>query len=265
MNLYDIMRSAGGGDLFSVLARQYGMSEEEVRKAAEVFLPAFSAGLKGKTSDPFGLTEFLRRLASADYLRAYSSPEWATGGGRARGEEALRFMFGGPEAWRALVNQAGAFSGIPEAKLGELFPSLAAVMFGGLAKEAAAANPMLAAMLKQFESGASGASHPKGPLDRYEEAEAERDRRPADELVRAQGEMMRAGLSAFKAGTAAWQKAMGEAITSAQHGKDGRPEAQASGRDVFGDMFEPGLRLSQAYQREMEALLERLRSETSRS
>ena len=38
--------------------------------------------------------------------------------------------------------------------------------------------------------------------------------------------------------------------------------ARPTGRDVFGEMLEPGLRLGEAYQREVEAMLERLRPET---
>ncbi len=265
MNLYEMMRSAGGGELFSSMARQFGMSEDDVRKAVEAFLPAFSAGLKRKTSDPLGLTEFLQRLASPDYLRAYSSPEWATGAARARGEEALRLLFGGPDAWRALVDQAAAFSGVSQDRLGALFPSLAAVMMGGFAKQAAAANPIVAAMLKQFEPGGAGSSAPKGPLDRYEEDQVEKDRGSPNDFARAQGEMMRAGITAFQAGTAAWQKAVGEAMAGAQGANESRPEGNATSAGVFGDMFEPGLRLSQTYQRELEALLDRLRPQTPRS
>ncbi len=262
MNLFEIMRGAGGGEFFPSMARQYGMSEDDFGKAVAAFLPAFSAGLKEKTSDPLGLMQFMRRLASAEYLRAYSNPEWAATTGRASGEDALSFLFGGPEAWRALVGQAGTFPGVPQDKLDEIFPSLAAVIFGGLAKQATAANPMLAAMLKQFQGRAPGTAAPKGPLDRYE---AEQDRSAENDFLETQNEMMRAGLTAFQAGTAAWQKAMGEAMNAADPGRTERPQAGASGRDVFGEMFEPGIRLSEAYRREMDAVLERLRPATKRS
>jgi hypothetical protein len=81
--------------------------------------------------------------------------------------------------------------------------------------------------------------------------------------------MMQAGLAAFQAGAGAWQQAMGEMMKTAGGGavtgNAERPETEPSGRDVFGDLFEPGLRLSEAYQREIEATLERFRPETSRS
>jgi hypothetical protein len=83
------------------------------------------------------------------------------------------------------------------------------------------------------------------------------------ELARTQEEMMRTGLAALQAGTAAWQQALGQMAKGA--GGTEKPEAQASGRNVFGEMFEPGLRLSEAYQREIEATLDRLRPDTKRS
>ena len=265
MNLFEVMREAGGGQAFSGLARQYGMSEDDIRKAVEAFLPAFSVGLKRKTADPLGLMEFMRRLGSADYMRAYLNPEAAAGAGQRAGEDALAFLFGGPEAWKALAGLAGTQTGIPQGRLAEMLPSLAAMMFGGLAKQGAAVNPVLAAMLRQLQAGTPDKPARKGPLDRLEEAEAERTRSASDSFAEAPSEMMRAGLTAFQAGTAAWQKALGEAMKSAGVGNDHPTEAQASGREVFGEMFEPGLRLSEAYRREMEAVLDRLRPETKRS
>src|SRR5688500_3679500 len=112
MNLFEIMRGAGGGDAFAQLARQYGLSEEQITKAVQAFMPAFSAGLKRGTADPFGFAEFMRKLATPDFMRAYQQPDWAFGGGRGRGEDALAFMFGSPELARAVASQAAAFTGL---------------------------------------------------------------------------------------------------------------------------------------------------------
>ncbi len=262
MNLFDIMRQAGGGNAFSTLGSQYGLSEAQVAKAMQAFLPAFSAGLKRSTDDPLGFLEFMRRLASVDYLRAYQNPGWAAGTGRRQGEDALAFLFGSPDAGAALARQAAAFTGLAQEKLAELLPAIAAMMFGGLAQQSASANPLVDAMLKQFGAAEPEKRAAKGPLDRYEEAEAERERAAAGDLGRAQADMMRTGMAAFQAGTEAWQKSLGGMMAGIGGGAlagDAGEAAQPTGRDVFGEMFEPGLRLSEAYQREMEAMLERLR------
>jgi hypothetical protein len=212
--------------------------------------------------------EFMRRLASPDVLRAYENPLWAWREGRGKGNDALAFLFGSPEAAAAVAKQASAFTGLAQEKLAELLPAIAAMLFGGLAQQSAAMNPMLDAMLKSLRASEARPSvGAKGPLDRYEE-EQERRERPAADLSRAPGEMLQAGLAAFEAGAAAWQQALAEAAK--RSGAPGAaqpsgPEARASGPDVFGELFEPGRRLGEAYQREVEALLDRLKPPTTRS
>jgi hypothetical protein len=267
MNLFDIMRNAGGGNAFAALAPHYGLSEEQMRKAVEAFLPAFSAGLKRSTADPFGLMEFMRRLAIADYFRAYQDPAWAGGEGRKQGDDALAFLFGSPEVADALARQASAFTGIAQEKLSELLPTLAAMIFGGLASQATAMNPMLDGMLKKFRAEPEKPAA-KGPLDRYEEKAERREREAAAaaEAARAQADVMQAGLAAFQAGTAAVQETVAAMMKSAGGGAvtggTQAPETKASGENVFGELFEPGLRLSDADRREMEKAVERRHSTT---
>lgn len=256
MNLFDMMRQAGGGDAFSALGRQYGLSEDQVTKAVQAFMPAFSAGLKQSTADPFGLTEFMRKLGSGDFARAYQNPASAFGAGQTQGKDALTFLFGSPEATQAIARQAAAFTGLAQDKLQELLPAVAAMMFGGFAKQATAGNPMLDEMMKQFSAGSDEKPSGKGPLDRYEEEQASRER---DEMARAQQDMMQAGLAAFQSGAAAWQKAVGDMVGVVGKSGAGQPSGGDAGQKLFGDMFEPGMRLSETYQREMEAMLKRFR------
>jgi len=257
MNLFDIMRGAGGGSGFSTLGSQFGLSEEQVARAVQAFLPAFSAGLKRSTADPLGLAEFMQRLAQGNYAQAYQNPFLASDAGRAQGNEALAFLFGSPDAARAVAEQASAFTGLARDKLLELLPAVTAMMFGGLAEQSRRANPLLDAWMKQFQA-APPKPAAKGPLDRYEEDQAERERAAA-EFARAQAESAKAGLAAVQAGTAAWQQGMAEMMKAAgMPGGAGGKQPAVSGREMFGEMFEPGLRLSEAYQREMEALIGRM-------
>lgn len=220
MNLFDVMRSAGGGDAFSLLAAQYRLTEEQVARAAEAFSPAFSAGLKRRTGAPQDLMHFLQTLAAGSWAQAWRDPAWAAGSGRREGEEALSLLFGSPEVARAVAGLASAVTGLATEKLAELMPAFAALAFGGLAQQATQANPLFAAMLKQMQAGAPAAAQPaaraaaaaKGPLDRYEEEQARRE----------------------------------------------RETAVPSGPALFGEMLEPAQRLGEAYRAEMFGLLERM-------
>lgn len=263
MNLFDMMRQAGGGEAFSALARQYGLSEDQVAKAVQAFMPAFSAGLKQSTADPLGLMDFMRRLASGETSRAYENPAFAWGAGQKQGQDALKFLFGSPDAAQGIARQAAAFTGLAQDKLQELLPAVASMMFGGFAKQATAANPMMEAVMSQFR--AAGGEKPKagkGPLDRYEDEQASLDR---DDFARAQGEMVQAGLAAFQAGAAAWQKAVSDMTGVVGSSGAGKPAGGATGQNLFGEMFEPGMRMSETYQREMEAMLRRFRPDQKSS
>jgi hypothetical protein len=269
MNLFEILEDAGGGSAWAKMAPHFGMTEEQVRQAAEAFLPAFSAGLKRSTADPLGLMELMRKLSVADYFRAYQNPASAWGQSAGKGNDALAFLFGSAEVARQIAQQASAFTGIDKGKLTELMPALAAVTLGGLAQQAAALNPMFAEFMKQQAPTDRKKPGAKGPLDRYEDEQDERERLAAEKLTAAQAEMMQAGLAAFQTGAAAWQEAVGAMMKNAGGGAvtgaEKSPAQEASGEKLFGELLEPGVRLSEAYRREMEALLSGLQPSTTRS
>ena len=276
MNLFDIMRQAGDGRAFQTFGGQFGLSEDQVRRAMEALLPAFSVGLKRSAADPLSFFELMRHFAMAPYASYYQHPGRALGGGTADGQELLSLLFGSKDVSRLVAEQASAFSGIAEETLKRMMPAIAATLFGGIHQQAVAANPMLEAMFKQFgtmtaprtaakpEKGGSA----KGPLDRLEEEE-EKAATEANPFAGLQHEAMQAGLSAMTAGTEAWgemMKKMAEAAGAGlgTAGAAGGPAAKAPGSDLFGELFEPGVRIGKAYQRQMETMLERQRPAAAR-
>src|SRR4051812_24624282 len=138
MNLFEILREAGGGRLFQQLGSTYGLSEELMSEAVRALLPIFSAGLKQSTADPFALAEFLRRIASGEYLKAFQNPDWARVGDRKAGEDALTFLFGSPEAVLTLGKQAEALAKLAPETLKDLMTTLAPILLGGIGAQSAA-------------------------------------------------------------------------------------------------------------------------------
>ena len=246
MNLYDLMRSAGGGDAFSKLAAQYGLGEADMRKAAESLLPAFSMALQRAAADPQTFLELSRRMMSPEYLRAYRQP--GTPGAADAGGPA--FLFGSPETARAIADQAAVFAGVAQETMRRIMPDLAAIAIGGLADQGRKANPFLDAMMKAFEPPPKRPAG-KGPLDRYEEEAERRERKAADDLSAAQAEMMKSGMAAFEAVAEAWRKALS--------GAGGKSSGGASNEDApfaaVTKMFEPGLQVADEYRRQIERLL----------
>jgi hypothetical protein len=238
VNLYELLRSAGDGEAFSKLAAQYGLAEADMRNAAAAFLPALSLALQRAAADPQTFLEVARRMMSPEYARAYRQP------GKAGQADigGLGFLFGSPETARAIADQAAAFAGLTQETMRALMPELAAMAIGGLADAGRKANPFLDAWLKAAEPSAAPAG--KGPLDRYEEEQERRERKAAEDLAKAQAEMVRGGLAAFEAGAEAWRKALGGGAAAAK----GPPAEMAK-------MFEPGLKVAEEYRRQIEALL----------
>ena len=80
---------------------------------------------------------------------------------------------------------------------------------------------------------------------------------------------MQTGLAAFSAGASAWQETVASMMKTAgggaTPGETATPEAKASGAAIFGELFEPGMRLGESYLREVEKLVGSGRPGTSRS
>jgi hypothetical protein len=270
MNLFEIMRHAGGGNGYGAFGPQFGLSDDQVAKAIQAFLPAFSTGLKRSTADPFGMVEFLQRLGMGQYAPYYLNPGHAAAQGRDDGLNVLALLFGSKEVSNAVAAQASAITGIAQQTLLQMLPAVAATMFGGLQQQAVTANPMLEAMLGHF-AGSTPPRRPdeKGPLDRYEDEQEQTARRDAtaSPFAHVQTEAMQSGLSAMAATGVAW----GEMMKTLMAGAAGGPGAQARGEvkpaigDLFGDMFEPGLRFGEAYQRSIETIFDSARPRSTRS
>jgi hypothetical protein len=251
MTLFDIMRQAGGGEAFKAYAKLFGISEEQAAKAVEAFMPAFSLGLKQNAGDPLGFAEMMRRFTAGDYRAFFAEPEKAP----KMGADILNFMLGSQEIVRKIAEQASLATGIATETLKAMMPAVAATMMGGLQQMAAKENPFFAAMQKAAEaqgvrgtsasaagtSSAKASSSKKGPLDRHEEDEAAREAMPPSP-VEAQRAMFEAGLEMMRSGANAWS----EAAAKMGAGGAGNP---------FADFLEPGKKLGEAYQRNIEAIL----------
>ena len=247
MNLFDTMRQAGGGEVFKTYASLYGLTEEQARKAVEAFMPAFSLGLKQNAADPLGLAEMMRRFAAGDYRSFFHDPEKAPDAG----SDLLAFMLGSQDIVRKVAEQASLATGIAAETLKTMMPAVAATMMGGIQKMAAE-NPFVAAMRTASQTPASGSaggpSGAKGPLDRHEEDEAAQEAEAPH--LKAQRAMADAGLGMMRAGAEAWTQA---AATMAAQAKGEAGGGGAS--NPFADLLEPGSTLSEAYRRNIEAIL----------
>lgn len=252
MNLYDIMSQAQGGEAFRTLARQYGLSEDQTRAAVQAMMPAFATGLKRNTEAPDGIAGFLRALSGGHHAGYFENPDQAlSGSGIADGNAILGHLFGSKEVSRAVAAQAEAATGIGESVLKQMLPALAAMVMGGLSKESrtSRSSPLLGELMEQLMKGGSAPRRDDGPLDRYERQQ--REDNPLGGLFE---QMMGGGGPPAGGGDNPLGRIFEQMMGG---GSSAREERPPRGEDIFGEMFEPGRQMGEAYQRNMESIFDR--------
>jgi hypothetical protein len=133
MNPSDILQQAGG---LQSIAREFGLSEQQVAAGAEALLPALLGGFKrqavAQSSGLEGLLGMLGGLGGGGLLDDVLSPEPTN---VARGNDVLGQVFGTREVSRTVAQSAAARSGLDPALLKKLLPVFAMLVAGYLAKQ----------------------------------------------------------------------------------------------------------------------------------
>ncbi|MEZ5782559.1 MAG: DUF937 domain-containing protein [Rhizobiaceae bacterium] len=152
-SLFEMLNQNSQG--MDMLARQYGLSQTQVRQAVEALLPAFSQGLKQNTADPYGIGSFMTALASGQHAKYFENPAAAfTPQGMAEGNGILGHLFGSKELSRAVADQAAQATGIGQDILKQMLPALATMLMGGMFKQST----------NQMQAGGFGGNNPLGEI-----------------------------------------------------------------------------------------------------
>jgi hypothetical protein len=156
-NWFDLMRQAQGGAAFDNMARQFGLSPEQVQRATAALLPAFAMGLQRNAANPNGMEQFFKLMSAGHYPSFFESAAQAfTPQARQEGTTVLNQLFGSDDVSRRVAQQAAAVSGVGADILQQMLPLMAGIFAGGLA-QAARSGPMTGAMANAF------APEPKPP------------------------------------------------------------------------------------------------------
>jgi len=150
MEMTQILAQAGG---LRSMARELGVTEKQVRSAAEALVPAILGGFKKQAqSQPAGLEglgELLAQLGGGGLLDNVLAP-WPTD--MHRGHEVLGQIFGSKDVSRAVAQNAAAESGLAPSLLRQMLPMLAMLIAGYMARQPGTAAAKFASML-DWESG----------------------------------------------------------------------------------------------------------------
>ena len=158
--LFDMLANSQNGQGMDMLARQFGLSQQQTQAAVEALLPAFSQGLKRNASDPYGVGAFMSALATGQHAKYFEDAQNAfTPQGVQEGNGILGNLFGSKELSRAVASQAAQATGIGSQVLQQMLPVIASMIMGGLFKQST--NQLQAG---QQAAGFGGSGNPLGEI-----------------------------------------------------------------------------------------------------
>lgn len=136
MSLMDLLKQAQGGQGLAQLGQQFGMDTSMVEKLAGQLAPAISGGVQQRAQAEGGLGAILGQLQGEGAAKYFEQPAAIGQQAQQQGQDFLKQIFGTAEAAPQLAQAAAEQVGAPVEKVQELLPALAAMLQGGMQKQA---------------------------------------------------------------------------------------------------------------------------------
>lgn len=134
--LFDMMMQAQNGAAMDAISKQFNLAQEQATKAMAALMPAFSAGLKRSTSNPYDFMGLMQAVASGNYGKYFEDMSKAfTPQGISDGNNILAQLFGSKDVSRAVAEQAAKVTGIGQEIYKQMLPVMADTLMGGLFKQ----------------------------------------------------------------------------------------------------------------------------------
>jgi len=269
-SLYDMMMQAQNGNAVEIMARQFGLAQEQAAKAVAALMPAFSEGFKRNAANPYDMAAFMKALTTGEHAKYFEDVSKAfTPQGLAEGNGILGHLFGNKDVSRAIAAQAAQMTGIGQEIYKQMLPVMASTLMGGLFKQSFApffpgaqtggpsANPF-ADMMQQWAE-ASGLAKKPAPANLFDNPFTQ----AAQEFFGTKKEAAAANPFTDNPFAKAFQDMMaGMAGQSAAGEKPQEPHAAPADalKSLVGTMFDTGLEMQKDYQRNVEAIFETMRN-----
>ena len=286
--LFDMMMQAQNGAAMEAVARQFNLAQEQAAKAMAALMPAFSAGLKRSTSNPYDFVGLMQAVASGNYARYFEDMSRAfTPEGISDGNNILAQLFGSKEVSRAVAAQAAQMTGIGQDIYKQMLPVLADTLMGGLFKQttgqmASPVNPFvntaMGETIQKWLESTGFAPKPKAApepsifdnpftqamqlmFSMPKQAPAPQPNPFLDNPFAKAFQEMMAGLG--QPAAAKQPAAKQPAAKTPEAPKEEAKAAAESYTDMLNAMFDSGLEVQKSYQRNLEAIFETYRPKPS--
>ena len=132
ITLFDILKSAQGGNAFANLGAQYGLSPDAVQSAASALMPALSSGFQNALQNPMAFAGLAGQMLDPAHLASFNNPQALAGEAVKGGQALLTNMFGNNEVITQIIDHASQICGLQQQALAQLFPAFASLIGGGL-------------------------------------------------------------------------------------------------------------------------------------
>lgn len=288
LSLFDMLANAQNGNAIDRMARQFGLSPQQVEEAMAALTPAFSQGLKRNAANPYDLGNFLNALATGQHAKYFEDASAAfSGQGVAEGNGILGHLFGSKDLSRAVAAQAAQATGIAQQTLQQMLPALASMIMGGLFKQSTGQlgsasgqqNPLQQIIEQMMKQGGDGDHNPPqqaqpnpfdNPLGKILEGMFGGNLTQPQQTQPQQAQPQQTPQKPFGDNPFA-DNPLGRIFTdmfgagqeqAAPRGGEGERKANPSGRprtpydDLFGNMLEAGSRSRDDYQKNMASIFD---------
>jgi Uncharacterized conserved protein len=273
--LFDMMLKAQNGAAMEAMAKQFNLAQEQAAQAMAALTPAFSSGLKRTAANPYDFTTLMNTMMSGAYAKYFEDMGKAfTPQGIADGNAVLERLFGSREVSRAIAAQAEQLTGVGQEILKKMMPIMADTLMGGLFKQATG---------QMQQTGDIYSSTPMGQMAKQwldtlglQPKPAAKGGTAADLFDNPFMQSLRSAWGLDKTTSAPpaaspfadnpFIKAFQEMMTGfGQAGAGGSPKPSAADpdkaganpyADVLNSMFDSGLEVQKAYQKNMESIFD---------
>ncbi|OJG00589.1 DUF937 domain-containing protein [Pararhizobium antarcticum] len=283
--LFDMMMQAQNGNAMDVLARQFGLAQEQVAKATAALMPAFSTALKRNSANPYDFGALLQAMTSGNHAQYFEDMTKAfTPQGMNDGNGVLGQLFGSKEMSRAIAAQAAQMTGIGQEIYKQILPVVASAIMGGLFKQATGqmgnpmANPMAGVMGGQMGSMQNPfANTPMEEMMKpWMEASgfAKKPEAAANPFDNPFTQAMQGFFTTNKAqdkpagapdmfGANPFFKAFQDMMAGSEPAKKAAANPMAPFAEMFSSMFDSGLEAQKEYQKSIDGLFDTYRKNTT--
>jgi hypothetical protein len=137
VNILEILTAGQGGQVVGNLAQSFGLDRKQAADVLTAVVPELAFNMERQSFNRGGLADLVDALGKADYSKVLTpDAPLTTPAVTEAGVEALDTLVWSKDRSRTIAHRAARASGVDEAVIRQMLPSIAALVMGGVATKA---------------------------------------------------------------------------------------------------------------------------------